>query len=96
MKKYGIDFMDNKKALIKVKEACKEAKILLSSSESTKIQIINLINDKTLDISINRAKFENLCETLFKKCIEPINKILEDSELSGKDINEIILVGGQF
>jgi len=93
-KKYGIDFIDNKKALIKVKEACEDAKIFLSSSESAKIQIINLLKDKTLDISINREKFENLCKTLIEKCIEPIHKILEDSKISKKDINEVILVGG--
>ena len=93
-KKYGIDFIDNKKALIKVKEACEDAKIFLSSSESAKIQIINLLNDKTLDISITREKFENLCKTLIEKCIEPIHKILEDSKISKKDINEVILVGG--
>ena len=90
----GIDIKKNTKALLRLKRYCEKAKIALSNSSKTNIEIDKLIDNKDLNILITREKFEELCMDLFKKCIPILNNILRDSKEKKSSINEICLVGG--
>ena len=77
-KKYtSIDIKNNTEALIKLKSYCEKAKRTLSFKTQTNIDIKNLIDGKNFNINITRAKFEDLCSELFKKCITPIEKFIK-------------------
>ena len=93
-KKYSIDFKENKKALLRVKNACENAKILLSTSNEAIIEVENLVDNYDLYLKITKTKFEELCSDLFKKCIKPLENILKDAKMEKSEINEIILLGG--
>lgn len=90
----GIDIKKNTKALLRLKRYCEKAKIALSNSSKTYIEIDTLIDNKDLNILITREKFEDLCMDLFKKCIPILNNTLRDSKEKKNSINEICLVGG--
>ena len=94
----GIDLRKDKMALQRLKEAAEKAKIELSSSTSTEINLpyIMPVNGvpKHLVKTLSRAKFEQLCDDLIQNTIAPCRKALEDAGLSTSDINEVILVGG--
>ena len=94
----GVDLRKDPMALQRLKEAAEKAKIELSSSMSTEINLpyIMPVNGvpKHLVKTLTRAKFEQLCDDLIQKTIAPCRKALEDAGLSTSDINEVILVGG--
>lgn len=94
----GVDLRKDPMALQRLKEAAEKAKIELSSSTSTEINLpyIMPVNGvpKHLVKTLTRAKFEQLCDDLIQKTIEPCRKALQDAGLSTSDINEVILVGG--
>ena len=94
----GVDLRKDPMALQRLKEAAEKAKIELSSSTSTEINLpyIMPVNGipKHLVKTLSRAKFEQLCDDLIKNTITPCRKALEDAGLSTSDINEVILVGG--
>eukprot|EP00492_Amphilonche_elongata_P005845 TRINITY_DN980_c0_g1_i3.p1 TRINITY_DN980_c0_g1~~TRINITY_DN980_c0_g1_i3.p1 ORF type:complete len:341 (+),score=64.87 TRINITY_DN980_c0_g1_i3:400-1422(+) len=83
----------------RLKEAGEKAKIELSSSQQTEVNLPYITADATgpkhLAIKLTRAKLESLVEDLVKNSLEPLKKALADSDLSVGDINDIILVGGQ-
>lgn len=95
---YGVDLNDDPMAVQRLKEAAEKAKIELSSSNSTDINLpyIAPVNGvpKHLEKVLTRARFEQLCSDLLKKHIKPCEKALEDAKLSPSDIDEVILVGG--
>ena len=93
-RKYKLDISDNKKSLRRLKIACERAKRTLSSGTSATIEIDSLYDGIDFNSSISRAKFESICMNLLQKCMEPVKKVLEDSELTKNDIHEIVLVGG--
>mgnify|MGYP000846951393 FL=1 len=93
-KKTKIDIFENKKALRRLQIACEKAKRTLSASTSTDIEIDSLAEGEDLSIKMSRAKFETLCNSLFKKTITPVEKVLRDAKISKNQINEIVLVGG--
>jgi molecular chaperone DnaK len=97
-KEQGIDLSKDPLALQRVKEASEKAKIELSSTLETEINLpfisADLSGPKHLLYKINRAKFEELTKDLVEKSIERVRKTLEEAKLSKKDINEIVLVGG--
>ena len=95
----GFDLHKDPLALQRLKEAAETAKIELSSSEQTEINLPYITADasgpKHLHIKVTRAKLESLVEDLIKRSIEPCKKALKDADLSVSDINDVILVGGQ-
>ncbi|NDV69569.1 molecular chaperone DnaK [Dysgonomonas sp. 25] len=97
-KEEGVDLRKDPMALQRLKEAAEKAKIELSSTTSTEINLpyIMPVNGvpKHLVKSLSRAKFEQLADSLIRKCIEPCRQALKDAKMSGSDIDEVILVGG--
>jgi len=93
-RKYKKDLSDNKKSLRRLRTACEAAKRTLSSSNVANIEIDSLYDGIDFATSITRAKFENLCDALFKKTMMPVEQVLSDSKLSKSKIDEIVLVGG--
>jgi molecular chaperone DnaK len=94
----GIDVSKDKMVLQRLKEASEKAKIELSSTMETEINLPFLTADQTgpkhLVKRLTRAKFEQMCEDLFQRALEPTKKCLADSKKAPKEIDEIILVGG--
>lgn len=97
-KEEGTDLRKDPMALQRLKEAAEKAKIELSSSTSTEINLpyITVVDNtpKHLVKTLTRAKFEQLCDDLIQRTIEPCRKALADANLSTSDIDEVILVGG--
>ena len=94
----GIDLKSDKLALQRLKEAAEKAKIELSSSTQTEINLPYVTatssGPKHLVTTLTRAKFEQLSDELVKRSMEPVKKALKDASLTKKDIDEVILVGG--
>lgn len=84
----------NTKLIRRLKTLCEDAKKLLSVSTSTDVTYDNFYNGEDLKVSITRSKFESICESEFKRCIEPINKALADAKMAPAQINDVVLVGG--
>jgi molecular chaperone DnaK len=97
-KDQGIDLKNDKMALQRLKEAAEKAKVELSSSMETEINLPFVTADqsgpKHLAMKLTRAKFEQLIEDLVQRSIEPCKKCLADSGLKAADIDEVVLVGG--
>jgi len=94
----GIDLRKDPMALQRLKEAAEKAKIELSSSTQTEINLpyvtATASGPKHLVRTLSRAKFEQLSDSLIKRSMEPVKKALKDADLSTGDIDEVILVGG--
>src|SRR5881394_3725847 len=97
-KEQGIDLRRDKLALQRLKEAAEKAKIELSSTTQTEINLPFITADasgpKHLTLKLTRAKFEALVDDLIQKTVEPCRKALKDAGLSAGEINEVVLVGG--
>ena len=97
-KEHGIDLKNDKLALQRLKEAAEKAKIELSSSTQTDVNLPFITADqsgpKHLNVKLTRAKLEELVDDLLQNTIEPCKKALSDAGLSASDINDVILVGG--
>ncbi|GAM18155.1 hypothetical protein SAMD00019534_013300 [Acytostelium subglobosum LB1] len=93
-KKNKKDASKDKKSLQKLRRAAENAKRALSTTHQAQIEIENFFDGKDLIETLTRAKFEELNMDLFKKTLEPVKKVLEDSGLKKSDIHEIVLVGG--
>ncbi|MCC7120705.1 MAG: molecular chaperone DnaK [Gammaproteobacteria bacterium] len=98
-KDQGIDLHNDPLALQRLKEAAEKAKIELSSSQQTDVNLPYITADATgpkhLNMKITRAKLESLVEDLIKRTVEPCRIALKDAGLKASDINDVILVGGQ-
>jgi heat shock protein 1/8 len=93
-KKKGIDIRKNPRAIRRLRTQCEKAKRILSSSAQTTIEVDSLADSQDYSISITRAKFEELCLSMFKETIPPVEKVLKDSGMSKSQIHEVVLVGG--
>ncbi len=95
---YGIDLRNDKSAVQRLKEAAEKAKIELSSSMQTNINLPFITADATgpkhIDMNLTRAKFNELTHDLVQRSIEPMKKALSDAGLSISQIDKVILVGG--
>ena len=95
----GMDLHNDPLALQRLKEAAEKAKIELSSTQQTEVNIPYITADATgpkhLNVKVTRAKLESLVEALVQRTIEPCKLAMKDAGLSNSDINDIILVGGQ-
>ncbi len=98
-KDQGIDLHNDPLALQRLKEAAEKAKVELSSSQQTEINLPYITADqsgpKHLNIKLTRAKLESLVEDLVKRTIEPCKQALSDAKVKASDISDVILVGGQ-
>jgi len=98
-KEQGVDLHNDPLALQRLKEAAEKAKIELSSTQQTDINLPYITADaggpKHLNIKMTRAKLESLVEDLIDRTVEPCRVALEDAGLSTSDITDVILVGGQ-
>ena len=93
-RKHKKDITENKRAVRRLRTACENAKKTLSSSTVATIEIDSLHEGIDFSSSVTRAKFENLCEDIFKKIIDPVDQVIKDSKISKNNIHEIVLVGG--
>jgi molecular chaperone DnaK len=97
-KENGFDLRKDKAALQRLREAAEKAKMELSSQVVTQISLpyITAVNGEPrhLDISLSRAKFEELTKDLVERCKGPFERALKDAKLTAKDIDEVVLVGG--
>lgn len=94
----GIDLSNDKQAMQRLKDASEKAKIELSSVESSQINIPFITADQTgpkhLDVTLTRAKYEQLVEELLKQTLDPVNHAVKDAGVTTNDIDEVVLVGG--
>ncbi|MFQ5356262.1 MAG: molecular chaperone DnaK, partial [Mariprofundaceae bacterium] len=98
-KEHGVDLMVDTLALQRLKEAAEKAKIELSSSKQTEVNLPFITADssgpKHLLIKLSRAKFENLVSKLVEGTIKPCKQALKDAGVKASDVHEVVLVGGQ-
>ena len=94
----GIDLRNDKQAMQRLKDAAEKAKIELSSTTKTNINLPFITADATgpkhLDVDLTRAKFDSLTEGLVKKTLQPMKQALSDAGLTVNDLKRVILVGG--
>ena len=93
-KKNKKDLSDNKRSMRRLRTSCERAKRTLSSSTQAYIEIDSLFDGIDFSSTITRARFEEMNGDLFRKCMEPVEKVLRDSKLSKDSIDEVVLVGG--
>ena len=94
----GVDLAGDKQAMQRLKDAAEKAKIELSNVESTQINIPFITADqsgpKHLDLTLSRAKYEQLVDDLLKQTLTPVNQAVKDAGIATSAINEVVLVGG--
>ena len=78
----------------RLRTQCEKAKRILSSSAQTTIEVDSLAESEDYSITLTRAKFEELCMTMSKETIPPVEKVLRDSGFSKNQIHDVVLVGG--
>jgi L1 cell adhesion molecule like protein len=88
------DITGNPRALRRLRTACERAKRTLSSNAQTSIEIDSLYEGNDFNTLITRARFEDLNLDLFRKCIEPVEKVLTDAKMDKSHIHAVVLVGG--
>ena len=93
-KKTGIDIKGNARAMRRLRTQCEKAKRILSSAHTAPIECETLADGEDYHINISRAKFEELCIDLFRKCMPPVENVIKDSGIGKGQIHEIVLVGG--
>jgi molecular chaperone DnaK len=100
LKQQGIDLRKDRMALQRLKEAAEKAKCELSTTLQTSINLPFITADQTgpkhLDLTLTRAKLEQLCEDLIDRTVGPCKRALRDAKLSAGDIDEVVLVGGMI
>jgi molecular chaperone DnaK len=97
-KENGIDLRKDPMALQRLKEEAEKAKIALSSAQSVDINLPFITADasgpKHLNVQLTRAKMEQICDSLFERCVQPFKSCLKDADLTSSQIDELVLVGG--
>jgi len=92
--KTGKDASKDQEAIQKLRREVERAKRTLSGAQEAKVEVDRLFQGKDFSETLTRAKFEELCADLFKKTLEPVKKVIADSGMPAKKIDEIVLVGG--
>jgi L1 cell adhesion molecule like protein len=93
-RKHKKDLSSNARALRRLRTACERAKRTLSSSAQTSIEIDSLFEGIDFYTSITRARFEELCQDLFRSTTTPVDRVLSDAKIDKSKVHEIVLVGG--
>ncbi|ERT00142.1 heat shock 70kDa protein 1/8 [Sporothrix schenckii 1099-18] len=89
-----VNVSTNARALRRLRTACERAKRTLSSSAQTSIEIDSLFEGIDFYTSITRARFEELCQDLFRSTLQPVDRVLTDAKIDKSQVHEIVLVGG--
>lgn len=93
-KKTGNDIAGNARAMRRLRTQCEKAKRILSSAHQAEIECETLFEGEDFSTTISRAKFEELCIDLFRKCMPPVENVLKDADLGKGQVHEVVLVGG--
>jgi len=93
-KKYNLDMTKNAKAMRRLRTSCEFAKRTLSTATVAKIEIDSLYEGNDFSTTLTRAKFESLCDDVFKRTLAPLDQVLKDAGMQKSDINDVVLVGG--
>ncbi|KAJ3205276.1 70-kilodalton heat shock protein [Entophlyctis luteolus] len=93
-RKHKKDLSANPRSLRRLRTACERAKRTLSSAAQTTVEIDALFDGVDFYSSITRARFEELCQDLFRSTLEPVEKVLRDAKMDKSSVDEIVLVGG--
>ncbi|KAI9310041.1 hsp71-like protein [Zopfochytrium polystomum] len=93
-RKYKKDLSSNLRAVRRLRTACERAKRTLSGSAQASIEIDSLYEGIDFYSSITRARFEELCQDLFRSTLEPVEKVLRDAKMDKSAVHDIVLVGG--
>jgi len=93
-RKQRLDISQNQRALRRLRTACERAKRTLSSSTQAFLEIDGLADGQDFSSTITRARFEDINMDYFNKCMEPVEKVLQDAKISKSEVDKIVLVGG--
>merc|ERR1712007_283193 len=93
-KKYGKDIRKDNRAVQKLRREVEKAKRSLSATHSARIEIESFFDGEDFSETLTRAKFEELNNDLFRGTLKPVQKVMEDADLTKKEVDEIVLVGG--
>merc|ERR1712164_106961 len=93
-RKHKADISGNPRALRRLRTACERAKRTLSAASQTTIEIDSLYEGMDFFTSITRARFEELCQDLFRCTLDPVEKVLRDAKMDKRSVHEVVLVGG--
>jgi heat shock protein 1/8 len=93
-RKNKVDISDNARSIKRLKVACERVKRTLSTSSTASVELDSLYDGIDFYSNISRARYEELCNDIFKRTIDPVDKVLRDAKMSKSDIHDIVLVGG--
>jgi len=93
-KKNNVDMSKDKRSIQKLRKEVEKAKRALSSTHQARVEVEAIFDGKDLSETLTRARFEELNADLFKKTLQPVKQVMEDSGLEKKQIDEVVLVGG--
>jgi len=93
-RKFKKDVSGNKRALRRLRTAAERAKRSLSSSAQASVEVDSLLDGIDFHTSITRARFEEMNMALFRRCLEPVEKVLQDAKMDKASIHDVVLVGG--
>ena len=93
-KNKGADMSSNERAKRRLRTACERAKRTLSQATQAFVEIDSLYEGIDFQITITRARFEELCMDYFKKTLAPVEKVIKDGKIPKENIHEVVLVGG--
>jgi len=88
------DISGNPRAMRRLRTQCEQAKRTLSSAVRATIEVDSLFEGIDFNITVTRAKFENLCNEPFRNCLDPCRKVIQDAKISKNEVHEVVLVGG--
>ena len=93
-KKTKLDIKGNARAYRRLRNVAERAKRILSTSTQATLEVDGILEGQDLNIVLSRAKFESICESIFRKAMEPVQQAMQDAKMSKTDIHDIVLVGG--
>lgn len=93
-RKHRKDITKSARSIRRIKTACERAKRILSSSATATIELDSLYNGIDFNLTVSRARFEELCQDIFRRCMVSIENVIRDGKISKGDVDEIVLVGG--
>mmetsp|Transcript_9562 Transcript_9562/g.28994 ORF Transcript_9562/g.28994 Transcript_9562/m.28994 type:complete len:639 (-) Transcript_9562:180-2096(-) len=93
-RKHGKDLTTSPRSLRRLRTACERAKRVLSSATQTTVEVDSLFEGIDFTSTLTRARFEELCMPLFRKCLEPVEQVLRDAKISKAEVHDVVLVGG--
>ena len=93
-KKTKLDIKSNARAYRRLRTVAERAKRILSTSTQATLEVDGIMDGQDLNIVLSRAKFESICESIFRKAMEPVQQAMQDAKMSKTDIHDIVLVGG--